>query len=262
MSPLAGALAHGELTVLGRLPDASNLALLCEVDGEPGAQRQPLRCIYKPASGERPLWDFPDATLAAREVLSAAAAAALGWDLVPATVWRPDGPAGPGMCQEWVERGGPDPVGLFPAGGVPAGWCVVAEGRTADDEEVRLAHADTADLQRLAVLDHLLNNADRKGGHVLRRADGRLAAIDHGLTFHAQPKLRTVLWGWAGQSLTPPERADLERVLDEMGRDETLATLLTPAELDATRRRTHDLLDSGRMPLPSPARPAIPWPAM
>jgi uncharacterized repeat protein (TIGR03843 family) len=282
VSPLAGALAHGELTVLGRLPDASNLALLCEVDGEPGAQRQPLRCIYKPASGERPLWDFPDATLAAREVLSAAAAAALGWDLVPATVWRPDGPAGPGMCQEWVERGGPDPVGLFPAGGVPAGWCVVAEGRTADDEEVRLAHADTADLQRLAVLDHLLNNADRKGGHVLRRADGRLAAIDHGLTFHAQPKLRTVLWGWAGKPVpgwlrdeVAAGQAGLRAVLGDtpggpggpnggggVGGAGGPGAELSGDEVRAAEERLDRLLADPVFPVPGSGWPALPWPPM
>ncbi len=190
------ALATGELHVIGRLAEASNLALLAEVATDGG----PLRCIYKPVSGERPLWDFPGAALAAREVLTSEVARCFGWDLVPPTSWREEGPFGAGMCQAWVEAVDDDPVALFPSGRVPDGWCEVAEGRDASGSAIVLAHESSAQLQRMVVLDALVNNGDRKGGHVLRRADGSVAGIDHGVTFHAEDKLRTVLWGWAGRA--------------------------------------------------------------
>ena len=116
------ALASGELHVLGRLAEASNLALLAEISTETG----PLRCIYKPVSGERPLWDFPGAALAAREVLTAEVADCFGWDLIPPTTWREEGPFGAGMCQAWVEVVDDDPVALFPSGSVPEGWYEIA----------------------------------------------------------------------------------------------------------------------------------------
>ena len=259
---LAQALAQGELRVLGRLPDASNLALLCEVDV--GAQVR--RCVYKPQSGERPLWDFPDVVLGRREVLTAAVAACFGWDVVPTTVWRSDGPRGAGMCQEWIEDPGPAPVRLFREGQVPDGWCGVAEGRSSADELVVLAHEDSADLRRIVVLDDLVNNADRKGGHVLRRGDGRLAGIDHGVSFHAQPKLRTVLWGWAGQRLRSADRRHLEQLAECLAPQAplpgTLRELLTGDEIEALRRRVARLLREGRHPHPSPGWPSVPWPAL
>lgn len=259
MIELARALADGELRVLGRLPDASNLALLCEVD----VAGRPRRCIYKPVAGERPLWDFPGAALAAREVLTAVVSRALGWDLVPETTWRDEGPAGPGMCQEWVADTGVPPVGLFAAADMPPGWRAVAEGRAADGTAVVLAHEDSADLMRLALLDELVNNGDRKGGHVLRRADGRLAAIDHGVTFHAEAKLRTVLWGWAGDPVPEALLAEVARAADAV--DRALATGLgglTEHEVSAARARRADLLDRGTFPVPGGEWPALPWPPM
>lgn len=259
MSDLAEALAHGELRVLGRLADASNITLQCEVlVGD-----EPLRCVYKPVAGERPLWDFPGAALARREVLTARVAGALGWDLVPVTVWREDGPGGPGMCQEWIDLGEGAPVGLFAAAAVPAGWREVAQGRTADGSVLVLAHAATQDLQRLAVLDALVNNGDRKGGHVLPRGGGGVAAIDHGVTFHVEPKLRTVLWGWAGEPLPDWLRDDLAR-----GAEGVISALhehpsdLDPDEVGAAESRLHELLVEARFPVPGGEWPALPWPPM
>lgn len=260
MSDLAEALAHGELRVLGRLADASNITLQCEVDLADGVRR----CVYKPVAGERPLWDFPGAALARREVLTARVAGALGWDLVPVTVWREDGPGGPGMCQEWIDVGeGAPVVGLFTAAQVPAGWCEVAEGRTADGSVVVLAHAATPDLQRLAVLDALVNNGDRKGGHVLPRGDGGVAAIDHGVTFHVEPKLRTVLWGWAGEPLPDWLRGELAGGADGV-RDALRQppSDLGPDELVAAESRLLHLLADVRFPVPGGEWPALPWPPM
>ena len=254
---LAQALAQGELRVLGRLADASNLALLCEVD----VAAQVRLCVYKPQSGERPLWDFPDVVLGRREVLTAAVAACFGWDVVPTTVWRSDGPRGAGMCQEWIEDPGPAPVRLFREGQVPDGWCGVAEGRSSADELVVLAHEDSADLRRIVVLDDLVNNADRKGGHVLRRGDGRLAGIDHGVSFHAQPKLRTVLWGWAGEPLDPWLVAELSA--GHAAYERLLASAeLSSEERRAARRRMARLMDEGTFAVPNDRWPALPWPPM
>ncbi|GAA2394047.1 SCO1664 family protein [Streptomyces glaucosporus] len=277
----AGLLAHGELTVRGRLRDASNAVLYCTVSR---AGRE-VPCVYKPVRGERPLWDFPDGTLAQREVAAYEVSEALGWHLVPPTVLR-DGPYGEGMCQLWIgpppdggeERpgGGEDGdggAGADAAGGLLAlvegdepgeGWKAiglvgVGEGRTA-----LLVHADDARLRRLAVLDAVINNADRKGGHLLTAPDGRLYGIDHGVTFHTDDKLRTLLWGWAGEPLPGetlgPLRGLAAALADGAPLTARLAGLITPAELDALRGRVDGLLATGRHPLPGGDWPAIPWP--
>ncbi|MEU7463615.1 MULTISPECIES: SCO1664 family protein [Streptomyces] len=251
-------LARGELTVRGRIRDASNAALFCTVahDG------READCVYKPAAGERPLWDFPDGTLAAREVAAYEVSEATGWGLVPPTVLR-DGPYGEGMCQLWIAVS-PEPEllalvdGEEPEPGWKAiGFAEVGEGRTA-----LLVHADDERLRRLAVLDAVINNADRKGGHLLPTADGRLYGIDHGVTFNAEDKLRTLLWGWAGEPLTAEAVGVLKGLRDALDGDlgERLGPLITPAELDATRARVAALLASGLHPEPGGDWPAIPWP--
>lgn len=262
----AHALATGELHVLGRLAEASNLALLAEVDTDGGA----LRCIYKPVSGERPLWDFPGAALAAREVLTSEVARCFGWDLVPPTSWREEGPFGAGMCQAWVDAVDDDPVALFPSGRVPDGWCEVAEGRDASGAAIVLAHESSAQLQRMVVLDALVNNGDRKGGHVLRRADGSVAGIDHGVTFHAEDKLRTVLWGWAGAPIPADLLAEVVQgaegfldLVDQWGSDTPhRAAHLSAEEVRAAGDRLRVLVDSGTFPMPGAQWPSLPWPPM
>ncbi|MGA5699350.1 SCO1664 family protein [Peterkaempfera bronchialis] len=251
-------LRGGALTVHGQLGDASNAALYCTaaLDGLEAV------CVYKPVDGERPLWDFPDGTLAGREVAAYEVAAAAGWPLVPPTVLR-EGPYGEGMVQLWVE---PDPqarlLALQDAEEAEPGWLPIGRAEVGGGRTALLVHADDARLRRLAVLDAVINNADRKGGHLLPAVDGRLYGIDHGVTFAVPDKLRTLLWGWAGEPL--PEEAP--EVLRKLGADlsgalgERLRPLLTAAEIAATRQRVAGLLAAGRHPEPGGDWPAVPWP--
>jgi uncharacterized repeat protein (TIGR03843 family) len=253
-------LARGDLTVRGRIREASNAALYCTVsyDGEDAA------CIYKPVAGERPLWDFPDGTLAQREVAAYEVAEATGWGLVPPTVLR-DGPYGEGMCQLWVEVAPEAELLALVDGEEPEpGWKAIGFAEVGEGRTALLVHADDERLRRLAVLDAVINNADRKGGHLLPTGDGRLFGIDHGVTFNAENKLRTLLWGWAGEPLTQEAVAVLEGLRKGLAEGGTLTTrlepLITGAEIDATRARVGALLASGTHPEPSGEWPAIPWP--
>lgn len=283
VSPLALApdearalLTRGELTVAGRIRGASNAVLFCTV----AHAGRTAECVYKPVAGERPLWDFPDGTLAQREVAAYEVSEATGWGLVPPTVLR-DGPFGEGMCQLWIPSadeadpdGAGDPDGAAPAGAdllalvegdePGPGWKAVGFAETGEGRPALLVHADDARLRRLAVLDAVINNGDRKGGHLLPAPAGRLYAIDHGVTFHTDDKLRTLLWGWAGEPLPAEAVAVLRRLADGLAAGGPLAArlapLITPAEVAALRARTAALLAAGRHPEPSGEWPAIPWP--
>ncbi len=251
-------LREGTISVEGRLVDASNATLFCQIS-RTGTE---ARCVYKPVAGERPLWDFPDGTLAGREVAAFAVSDAGGWGLVPPTVLR-DGPFGPGMVQLWVDTvEEPELVDVMPPEQLPRGWLRVLDALGSDGEPVVLAHADDPRLRRMAVLDAILNNADRKGGHVLVEGDGGVRGVDHGVSFHVEPKLRTVLWGWAGEPLSSAEVAALEQLQARLDGDlgSTLSELVTRQELRATRRRVDRLLAEGRLPFPADGWPAIPWP--
>ncbi len=226
-------LRAGELDVEGRLMDASNATLYCSVsvDGLAAA------CVYKPVAGERPLWDFPDGTLAGREVAAYEVSAASGWRIVPPTVHR-DGPLGPGMVQLWVDT----------------------------DEDVDIValvrRSSSEPLRRIAVFDAVINNADRKGGHLLPTRSGHLYGVDHGVSFHTDPKLRTLLWQWAGDPLTDEAIDTLSEVRAQLegGLAERLHAVLTPREVRRTIRRLDQLLVDRRHPAPSGHRPSIPWP--
>jgi uncharacterized repeat protein (TIGR03843 family) len=225
-------LGQGEIDVQGRLIDASNATLYCAVSRD-GVE---ATCVYKPIAGERPLWDFPDGTLGLREVAAFAVSDAIGWDLVPPTVLR-EGPFGPGMCQLWIDV----------------------------DETVDLAElvrSNHTDLRRMCVLDAVINNADRKGGHLLPTLDGRIYGVDHGVCFCTDEKLRTVLWQWRGRQIPADiiqALTDLRANLDgDLGA--TLADLLDPDELRMTRRRVDRLIRTKRYPQPSGDWPAVPWP--
>jgi len=247
-------LLQDALVLHGRIMPASNATFLGEIGG--------AKVVYKPVSGERPLWDFPHGTLADREVASYLVSEATGWDVVPPT-WLRDGPHGPGMVQLWQE---PDPeqeaVTLVAEGQVPDGWRHVFDGIDGQDRPISLVHEDSAPLRRMAVFDVVVNNADRKGGHVLEMADGHRYGVDHGVSMHVEPKLRTVLWGWAGEPLTDDE----VRVLTDLGTalagdlGEALAEHLTLREVDALGRRCTRLARHGVLPLPRGDYPAIPWP--
>jgi hypothetical protein len=228
-------LREGDIDVVGRVRDASNLVLWCAISGA-GEGAPTLHAAYKPIRGERPLDDFPDGTLASREEAAWWVSEALGWSIVPPTVVR-DGPAGAGMVQLWIDT---------------------------DDrvDVLRMILVRDERLRRMAVFDVLVNNADRKGGHVLVTEEGDVHGCDHGICFAAEPKLRTVLWGWRGERLTEAERADIERLCGEL--DEALgrrlADLLSDREIDALGARARGLLSDGCLPHPDPYRHVIPWP--
>ncbi|WP_286674191.1 SCO1664 family protein [Nocardioides sp. LMS-CY] len=247
-------LLEGELTLHGRIMPASNATFLGEIGG--------IKVVYKPVAGERPLWDFPDGSLAERERAAYLLSAATGWNIVPET-WLRDGPHGRGMVQRWQE---PDPeqvaVTLVPEGEVPEGWRHVFDGIDGQDRPVSLIHEDTAALRRMAVFDILANNADRKGGHVLEVADGHRYGVDHGVSFHADHKLRTVLWGWLGEPLTEDELAGVQRVLTAVRGPlgDRLAEHLDDLEIEALARRCVRLAERAVLPSPRGDWPAIPWP--
>ncbi|MDX6363861.1 SCO1664 family protein [Streptomyces sp. NPDC058274] len=253
-------LAKGELKVRGQIREASNAVLYCSVAHE----GQDAFCVYKPVAGERPLWDFPDGTLAQREVAAYEVSEATGWGLVPPTVLR-DGPYGEGMCQLWIESAADAELLALVDGEEPAdGWKAVGFAEVGEGRTALLVHADDVRLRRLAVLDAVINNADRKGGHLLPADEDRLYGIDHGVTFNAENKLRTLLWGWAGEPLTGEAVEVLTTLRDGLAPGGPLATrlaeLITLAEVEATRARVDALLTSGKHPEPSGEWPAIPWP--
>ncbi len=243
-----------ELELTGRIRTASNASFLARLGD--------VSVIYKPVAGERPLWDFPDGRLADREVAAYLVSEALGWDVVPRT-WLRDGPLGEGMVQLWQDVDPEqDAVDLVPVDDLPDdGWRLVLEG-DGDDGPVALIHEDSEALRRMAVFDVVVNNADRKGAHVLALPDGRRHGVDHGLTFHAEHKLRTVLWGWIGDPLTADEADGVGRVRSALSGSlgSTLAPLLTPDELEALDDRCARLLASPVFPEPHGPMPAVPWP--
>jgi hypothetical protein len=225
-------LLEGEIDLEGRMLDASNVTLF----GTIRTGTLTGECVYKPVAGERPLWDFPDGTLAGREVSAYLVSAATGWRVVPPTVLR-EGPFGPGMVQLWIDG----------------------------DPEVDLAafvRRDLPALRRMAVFDAVVNNADRKGGHIIPTADGHVYGVDHGICFSVDPKLRTLLWRWAGKPLPAEAVEVLERLTDELVGDlgEQLHEHLTRREVRRTQQRVAELLRSGRHPEPSGDWPALPWP--
>ena len=219
-----------------------------------------VECVYKPREGERPLWDFPTGTLGLREVAAYEVSRIAGFDLVPVTVWA-DGPLGPGSLQAWVEA---DPaetealVDLVSSAALPrSGWFQVVDGLDRHDRSVSVIHADSEQLRLLAVFDTLINNADRKGGHILG-SGGRVFGVDHGVSFHTDPKLRTLLWGWAGSELSEAELVHVRRVHDDVpGR---LGGLVSDLEVEALVRRAELLIRRGCLPRPRGSWPAIPWP--
>ena len=251
--------------MVGRITDASNATLYATVTL--GGRGTP--CVYKPVSGERPLWDFPPRTLARREVAAYRLSAAAGWDVVPPTVMR-DGPNGRGSVQWWVgepeqiPEAGAGIIDIVRRGAVPAGWLKVLDAEGGDGSPVVLVHADDPTLQRMALFDAVANNTDRKGGHVLRHASGAVFGVDHGLTFNVEDKLRTVLWGWRGRPIPEAEVSTLERIAAELDGEsrlrEDLTDLLSPEEVQLTARRALTLADRGRFPRQPGSWPAIPWP--
>jgi len=258
-------LTFGEIEVEGRLVDASNVVLLGQL--ELGDIR--TRVIYKPVKGERPLWDFPDGTLAQREAAAFVLSAVGGWNLVPPTVLR-DGPHGSGSVQLWVdavEGGTQTLIDVVTPAELEPGWLPVFEAQLSDGTEVVVAHADRPELASAAVFDAVINNADRKGSHLVLDQSGSLWGFDHGISYHSEPKLRTVLWGWVGKPLPEVDLARLEALSGWLSNprspvSRTIKGLLSPAEVDAVRQRIAGLLSTGLFPEPNGRGPAVPWPPL
>ncbi len=228
-------LQKGELEITGEFVWGSNYTFATEMSYE----EQTLQGVYKPSQGERPLWDFPRASLAQREVAAYLVSEALGWELVPPTVYREDGPFGPGSLQLYVDH----------------------------DPEYNYFTLNNGDLQRLrpvALFDLLINNADRKGSHIIFDRDGHIWLIDHGISFHRERKLRTVIWDFAGEPISDKLCSDLARfetqLLPGAGLREQLELLLSPQEVSALAKRTKELLKIRQFPNPHPDRRPYPWP--
>ena len=224
-------LTEGDLVVTGRLVDASNATLF----GVVTHGQESLNCIYKPIAGERPLWDFPDGALAHREYAAYLLSDRLGFNLVPLTILR-DGPYGIGMVQEWIDIDESIDLSLFFSSNDPA-------------------------LRSMAIFDAIINNTDRKIGHLLPTASGHLYGCDHGVTFHAQDKLRTVLWQWSEDPLTDKELSMLRAALVKLDGEIDLSLYLTQGEREALILRVQRLITTAVMPVPNPDWPAVPWPA-
>lgn len=232
MIEAAQILETGVVSVEGRLVDASNATLFTEVE----LNGEKVRAIYKPISGERPLWDFQSGQLAFRERAAYLLSEAIGFQLVPLTILR-EGPFGPGAFQLWVDI----------------------------DESIDLAlfyRESNENLRRVALFDAVINNTDRKIGHLLPIDDGRLYICDHGVTFHEEDKLRTVLWQWSGEPLRESEIESLHKVFKAISNREIeeLYSLLNEDEITALLTRIENLISQRCFPIPSPDWPAIPWP--
>jgi len=214
------------LGVVGRLVDASNASLLCNLEDE-------TQVIYKPIAGERPLWDFPNGNLASREVAAYYISELGGFSVVPKTVLR-DGPFGLGAVQEWIP--------------------------TKEDFDTSVfAQSENPRIRVMALFDAVVNNADRKFGHILYVNDREIFGCDHGVSFHEENKLRTVLWQFSDKDLSDSEILQLQKLLELLD-ENYLTTLITSTEFEALKMRALALIDSGKFPLPNPNWPPVPWP--
>ena len=228
MSEVRNVIDVGELSVEGRFVDASNATLFAKSVFE----EIEVSVIYKPIAGERPLWDFPDGNLAGREVSAYLLSEELGLHLVPYTILR-EGPFGPGMVQEWIEI----------------------------DEEleiVEIAQSTHPAIRAMALFDAIINNTDRKYGHILPKSNEEIFGCDHGVTFHEDPKLRTVLWQFTNEKFTQAERKIIENAIEVS--KALLSEHLTDREIEALIERSRQLLERGAFPEPSQDWPAVPWP--
>jgi len=223
------AITNAPIEILGRLVDASNATLFGVLE------ETEINVIYKPISGERPLWDFEEGSLAGREVAAYLTSEFMKFNLVPFTTLR-EGPFGLGMVQHWVE--------------VDESFEVIEFSQSNDER-----------LRKMALFDAIINNTDRKIGHLLPTKGGEVFGCDHGVTFHVEDKLRTVLWQWRGIAFNQNEIDQLQRFITDFSKwCDLISELLTDEEKEITKQRVLDLLDSGKFPFPSEDWPAIPWP--
>lgn len=229
------ALQKGELDLQGQFMRGSNYTF----SGKLTFEGQTMQVVYKPTRGEQPLWDFPSGSLAKREVAAYLVSEALGWELVPPTIYRRQAPIGPGSLQFYIEH----------------------------DPKYHYFNFTPEDRQRLkttVLFDLIINNADRKGSHVLFDSDGHLWLIDHGVCFHVEDKLRTVIWDFAGEPIPVPLQEDCFRFLEQIEPETSffrqLVEYIRQSEVRAISRRVEELLDSGLFPYPPEDRRVYPWP--
>ncbi len=237
ISTVLNALQNGEITIKGEFVWGSNYTFLAEVCQDADV----IQTVYKPSRGEQPLWDFPPASLARREAAAYLVSEALGWQLVPPTVYRKKAPIGPGSLQLFIEH----------------------------DPELHYFNLTTTDRQRLrpvALFDLLINNADRKGSHILFDNSHHLWLIDHGICFHADDKLRTVIWDFAGESIPEKLSADLSIFCQALAPDtdlyRSLLELLSQKEIKALAKRATHLTSIRKFPQPNPNERSFPWPPL
>ena len=228
-------LLEGELTITGQFMHSSNYTFLTQVkNGE-----QDLSAVYKPQKGETPLWDFPAGTLCQREAAAFLVSEALGWELVPPTVFRKKAPLGKGAVQLYIEHDAKLHYFSFPA-------------------EVRQR------LKPAALFDLIINNADRKGSHILLDEQGHLWLIDHGTCFHRDFKHRSVIWDFAGQSIPEELKNDLQHLLTKIDENRpfisNLAAFISREEIHALKNRIKILIELNTFPHPEQNRRTIPWP--
>jgi uncharacterized repeat protein (TIGR03843 family) len=232
---LLTALEKGQITIQGEFLWGSNYTFQVQVEHED----KTLQAVYKPTRGERPLWDFPKASLARREVAAFLVSEMLGWSLVPPTVYRRQAPIGPGSLQLYVEH----------------------------DPEYHYFNFNQVDRDRLrpvALFDLLINNADRKGSHLLIDENQHLWLIDHGICFHREEKLRTVIWDFSGEEIPADLYADVSRLCQKLAPDsefvKELRAYLNEEEITALSARAQHILSGGSFPDPHPNRRPYPWP--
>jgi uncharacterized repeat protein (TIGR03843 family) len=230
-------LQNGEITIKGEFVWGSNYTFLAEVCQESDT----VLSVYKPSRGERPLWDFPAASLARREAAAFVVSEALKWGLVPPTVYRKKAPIGPGSLQLFIEH-------------------------DAEQHYFNLSEVDRQSLRPVVLFDLLINNADRKGSHLLFDEHHHLWLIDHGICFHAEDKLRTVIWDFAGEPIPEQLCADVHSFLLKLrsngGLTGQLQPLLTQKEIKALASRAEHLLSLGKFPEPDPDQRSFPWPLL
>jgi uncharacterized repeat protein (TIGR03843 family) len=230
-------LHNGKIELEGEFIHGYNYTFLVQVSH----QGETIRAVYKPQEGERPLWDFPDNTLAHREAAAYLISEALGWELVPPTVYREDGPYGPGSLQFFINH-------------------------NPDYNYFNLREEDFQRLRPVVLFDLLINNADRKGSHLIFSAEGDLKLIDHGLCFNVEEKLRTVIWDFAGQAIPDDLRADLVELRGDLDSHSALVAalgeLLAPEELSALSARADALIEMKYFPFPPQDRRAYPFPPL
>jgi uncharacterized repeat protein (TIGR03843 family) len=237
ISTVLNMLQNGEITIKGEFVWGTNYTYLAEVCQNADV----IQSVYKPSRGEQPLWDFPPASLARREAAAYLVSAALGWELVPPTVFRKKAPIGPGSLQLFIEH----------------------------DPELHYFNLGETDRQRLrpvVLFDLLINNADRKGSHLLFDKNHHLWLIDHGICFHAEDKLRTVIWDFAGEPIPQKLSEDVRMFYQSLAPDtyvyKELQGLLSQKEIKALVKRTERLTSLRQFPLPDPNERSFPWPPL